>query len=105
MTGAPLGTVLKHDDTIESAAFSPDGARVLTSSRAAARLWEVPQTPPRRQLIELACERLRSTRIDPLPNALREESFRDEPYTPACERRGLLDPQKYVEAFESVFGE
>ena len=40
-TGAPIGRPMRHEDRVSSAAFSPDGARVVTASwDNTARVWE-----------------------------------------------------------------
>ena len=42
VTGDPLGEPLGHREAVRSAAFSPDGKRVVTASRdGAARVWDV----------------------------------------------------------------
>jgi hypothetical protein len=41
-TGKPL----HHEDTVLSASFSPHGARVVTVSGNAARLWKAPPVAP-----------------------------------------------------------
>jgi hypothetical protein len=106
-TGAPLGAVMKHDGPVRSAAFSPDGTRVVTGSEDnTARLWDAAPAPEYgARLVEQACERLVATGIGPLPEHLRLESFRDaSSATPPCERRGLLDPQYYLDLFEDMLG-
>jgi WD40 repeat protein len=41
-TGQPIGEPLKgHEGAVQSAAFSPDGRRIVTTSDNTARLWEV----------------------------------------------------------------
>ena len=53
-SGAPLGAPLRHEGPVWSAAFSPDGARVLTTSRdGTARLWDVGWL--RRPITAVAC--------------------------------------------------
>jgi WD40 repeat protein len=39
-TGEPLTPPLEHQDLVSSAAFSPDGTRVVTASKTA-RVWDV----------------------------------------------------------------
>jgi len=42
-TGESLGAPLTHQDAVRSAAFSPDGTRVVTASLdKTARMWEIP---------------------------------------------------------------
>jgi WD40 repeat protein len=41
LTGQPLGEPLKHEDSVCSAQFSPDGQRVVTASwDKSARVWD-----------------------------------------------------------------
>jgi WD40 repeat protein len=51
MSGRPLSVALPHHRMVSSAAFSPDGARVVTASAdGTARVWDVasgePLSPP-----------------------------------------------------------
>jgi hypothetical protein len=41
-TGQPVSDALKHESPVTFARFSPDGQRVLTISRDAARSWDIP---------------------------------------------------------------
>jgi hypothetical protein len=42
MTGQPIATLIGHQDAVLSAAFSPDGTRVVTASAdTTARIWDI----------------------------------------------------------------
>jgi WD40 repeat protein len=57
-TGEPIGAPLHHRDTVNSAAFSPDGARLLTASGKILRIWRSPPVAP--NIIATACKMLGS---------------------------------------------
>ena len=53
-TGAPLGPPMRHQGVVHSAAFSPDGWRVVTASwDRTARVWDVRW--PQGSITEVAC--------------------------------------------------
>jgi WD40 repeat protein len=54
-----------HDDYVNSAAFSPDGSRIVTASLDnTARIWDVRlETMPPKGLLEEACARLGETKL------------------------------------------
>jgi WD40 repeat protein len=46
-TGAPIGEPMRHEDEVVDAAFSPDGARIVTASKdRTARLWDAAAFKP-----------------------------------------------------------
>ena len=56
-TGVPIGKPMQHEDRVWSAAFSPDGARVVTASDdKTARVWNVPSIAP--NIVAIACRML-----------------------------------------------
>jgi WD40 repeat protein len=58
-TGHCLSTLLGHTEFVWSAAFSPDGTRVVTASLDnAARVWDV-SAIPKGDILEVACMLLR----------------------------------------------
>jgi len=58
-TGAPIGLPLLHEGRVNSAAFSPDGARVVTASDdKTAQVWELARERPRVTDVILAKDRV-----------------------------------------------
>jgi WD40 repeat protein len=59
-TGKQMGVLLGHDEPVNSAAFSPDGSRIVTTSfDNTARIWDAHlQTMPVKDLLAEACARL-----------------------------------------------
>jgi hypothetical protein len=56
-TGAPIGKPLQHEGSVNSASFSPDGARVVTASTdKTARVWTGPPLAP--NIVATACKML-----------------------------------------------
>ncbi|MCY2991069.1 MAG: WD40 repeat domain-containing protein [Planctomycetota bacterium] len=54
-SGAPLGALLRHEGSVLSAGFSPDGARVVTASEdQTARVWDVPVAVERDEIAQIS---------------------------------------------------
>src|SRR5262249_44909685 len=45
-SGKPVGEPMRHDATVASASFSPDGRRILTASGDNARVWDAESGKP-----------------------------------------------------------
>jgi WD40 repeat protein len=53
-----------HDDSVQSAAFSPDGKRIVTPSDKTARIWDAHlQTMSVKDLLAEACVHLAVTKL------------------------------------------
>jgi WD40 repeat protein len=61
-TRTPICRPLAHEDRIVSAAFSPDGARLITATRSFLRIWslppDTPDTPDTPDIATTACKML-----------------------------------------------
>jgi WD40 repeat protein len=54
-TGKEISVLHGHDDVVLSAAFSPDGTRVVTASRDnTARIWDI-SSIPKGNIFRIAC--------------------------------------------------